>query len=196
VYFLTKDGNGSAAPAQNAPTTAAGGTAVGLAGVVPHDLFKDCTVQAAGHPGAVQTAVCLPPPPAKRTLPFYPDRWEASIYPNEASLDKAYNALRAENDIGQDFGSCNNIAWGGEGRWLHNPVGGVAKAGGRRFCYFDGNVAVIVWTHQKLGQASHLDVLGIAREGGSDHPRLFSWWRFWHHRIGKCPQEGCTAKLT
>ena len=21
--------------------------------------------------------------------------------------------------------------------------------------------------------------------GGSDHPGLYGWWRFWHHRIGK-----------
>ena len=50
---------------------------------------------------------------------------------------------------------------------------------------FDGTDAVIVWTHRKLGQPTHTDLLGIAREGGSDHPGLFGWWRFWHHRLGK-----------
>jgi hypothetical protein len=43
----------------------------------------------------------------------------------------------------------------------------------------------MVWTHQKLGQPNHRDMLAIAREGGTDHAGLFSWWRFWHHRIGK-----------
>jgi hypothetical protein len=79
------------------------------------------------------------------------------------------------------------LSWGGEGTWLHNPAapGAKPKLGGSRFCYFAGNDAVIVWTHRKFGQATHTDVLGIAEEGGSDHPGLFTWWRFWHHRIGK-----------
>ena len=69
-----------------------------------------------------------------------------------------------------------------------------AKPGGRRFCYFDGNFAVMVWAHEKLGQPTHVDFLGIAREGGSDHARLYSWWNFWIHLMGKCLQEGCTAQ--
>jgi hypothetical protein len=70
---------------------------------------------------------------------------------------------------------------------LHNPSapGSSPKTGGSRFCYFAGNDVVIVWTHRKFGQATHTDILGIAREGGSDHPGLYGWWRFWHHRIGK-----------
>ena len=59
------------------------------------------------------------------------------------------------------------------------------KEGRRVFCYFDGNDAVIVWTHERLGQPTHRDVLVIAREGGSDHPALTRWWRPWHHEIGK-----------
>ena len=57
--------------------------------------------------------------------------------------------------------------------------------GGRAFCYFDGEDAVIVWTDERRGQPTHKDILGIAREGGSDHVRLTSWWRPWHHIIGK-----------
>jgi predicted Ser/Thr protein kinase len=193
VYFVTKDDGSS--PVTRTETTPTSPTKVaGLAAIVPPTLFKDCTVQPTPTAGAAETAVCLPP--ANRTLPFYPDQWEVSTYASDAALNKAYNSLRMGNDIGQNYGACNGIAWGGEGPWLHNPVGGVAKPGGRRLCYFDGNVAVIVWTHEKLGQASHIDMLGVAREGGSDHPALFNWWRFWHHRVGKCPLEGCTAKLT
>ena len=59
------------------------------------------------------------------------------------------------------------------------------KPGGQRFCYFDGDDAVIVWTHERLGQANHRDILAVAREGDTDHAALFGWWRFWHHRIGK-----------
>ena len=84
-------------------------------------------------------------------------------------------------------GRCNGLTWGGEGVWLHNPSapGSKPQQGGLRFCYFAGSDAVIVWTHRKLGQPTHTDLLGIAREGGNDHPGLFGWWRFWHHRIGK-----------
>ena len=74
--------------------------------------------------------------------------------------------------------------WGGEGEWLHGPD----KPGGRRFCTFEGNVSAIAWTHEKLGQETHKDFLGVARLGGSDHARLFNWWNFWHHRnLGKLP---------
>ena len=51
----------------------------------------------------------------------------------------------------------------------------------------------MVWAHEKLGQPTHVDFLGIASEGGSDHARLYSWWNFWIHLMGKCLQEGCTA---
>src|SRR5262249_27960737 len=187
VYFITKDNGSSSAPPTEQTSTSPS-SAAGLAAIVPHTLFKDCKVQPTPNAGAAETAVC--PPPARRDPGvFYPDRWVVSTYASAPALHKAYNALRTQNDIGQDFGACNGVSWGGEGPWLHNPVGAVAKPGGRRFCYFDGNVAVVVWTHEKLGQASHIDMLGVAREGGSDHPALFNWWRFWHHRVGKCPQE-------
>jgi hypothetical protein len=44
---------------------------------------------------------------------------------------------------------------------------------------------VIVWTHERLGQATHKDVLVVAREGGIDHAGLTHWWRPWHHQIGR-----------
>ena len=85
---------------------------------------------------------------------------------------------RASN---RNTGRCNAFVWGGELQWLH----GAGKPGGRAFCYFDGNDAVIVWTHERLGQPTHRDILAIAREGGSDHVSLTRWWRPWHHLIGK-----------
>jgi hypothetical protein len=194
VYFVTKDDSTeSAAPATTASTSTGavtGATPAGLAGIVPNEVFKDCEVQATPNSGAVETAVCLPP--ARRTQPFYPDRLELSTFANLADLKAAYEAERSSHDIAQDSGRCDGSQWGGAGAWLHGP----GKPGGHRLCYFEGNVAVIVWTHEKLGQASHLDMLGKARIGGSDHAGLFNWWRFWHHRIGKCPQPDCEASLT
>jgi hypothetical protein len=111
-----------------------------------------------------------------------PDRWEISEYPDAATLAAAYQSeLRRREDVPRNRGKCNAFSWGGEHAWLHGPD----KPGGRVFCYFDGNDAVIVWTHQRLGQPTHRDVLVVAREGGSDHPALTRWWRPWHHEIGK-----------
>ena len=89
--------------------------------------------------------------------------------------------MRKGQQLGRNTGRCSSLSWGGEGAWSHGP----GKPGGRRLCYFDGDDAVIVWIHERLGQVNHRDVLGIAREGGSDHVRLIGWWSFAHHLIGK-----------
>jgi class 3 adenylate cyclase len=147
----------------------------GLDAIVPAALWKDCVLQTVAEPGAMQTAVCL-------ASGGMPDRWEISSYPNGAALDDAYRgALRSRPDIDRDTGRCNAFSWGGELEWLHGPD----KPGGRIFCYFDGNDAVAFWTHERLGQPTHRDILMTAREGGSDHAGLARWWRPWHHLIGK-----------
>jgi len=180
--------------ASSGGTPSGGKAAVGLQGVIAQPIFKNCHVIAKPVAGAVQTAECVPP--AGQSSVFFPDHLQLSIFSSEGAATAAYNAARRAAGIGTSFGQCNGTSWLGEGNWFHAPeaAGVPGKLAGRRFCYFDGNVAVMVWTHRKLGQATHVDFLGIAREGGSDHPSLFSWWRFWHHRLGKCLQEGCTAK--
>src|SRR6266540_1601000 len=198
AVVLTGGGNEKTAATGSGATTVSTGPAttagtgvpakVGLAGVVPTDIFKYCK-KGPTAPGAVETAVCAPRPGAGGG--YHPDSWTLSIYPNAAALHQAYDRLRRENDIGRNLGQCSGVAWGGEGAWEHGP----GKPGGRRLCYFAGNVAVIVWTHEKLGQPSHIDTLATARAGGSDHSSLFSWFRFWHHRLGKCAQPDCVARL-
>jgi class 3 adenylate cyclase len=179
VVYLTA-GDNSAGGRLRAPTAAASGDQplpadATLDALVPAALWKDCHVQAVAEPTAVQTAVCLP-------ANGMPDRWEISQYPNAKALEAAYQSeLRRRDDVPRDRGKCNAFSWGGEHAWLHGPE----KPGGRVFCYFDGNDAVIVWTHERLGQPTHRDILVIAREGGSDHPGLTRWWRPAHHEIGK-----------
>jgi class 3 adenylate cyclase len=147
----------------------------GLDAIVPSELWKDCQLQTVPEPRALQTAVCLP-------TSGVPDRWEISSFPNGSALAAAYAAeLGGRDGIERNQGKCNAFAWGGEREWQHGP----GKPGGRTFCYFDGDDAVIVWTHMRLGQPTHRDMLAIAREGGSDHARLTHWWRPWHHLIGK-----------
>ncbi len=154
------------------PTLAAD---AGLDAIMPAALWNDCRLQTVPEPTAIQTAVCLP---AQGT----PDRWEISSYRNAADLASAYRAeLGRHAGITRNTGRCNAFVWGGELQWLH----GAGKPGGHAFCYFDGNDAVIVWTHERLGQPTHRDILAIARKGGSDHVSLTRWWRPWHHLIGK-----------
>src|SRR5918996_1300226 len=147
------------------------GENVGLERLVPEAIWRDCTEQAVPEPTAHQTAVCLPSNGA-------PDRWEISAYPDGDAVRAAYTAeLRRHPDVKQDAGQCSAFSWGGEYEWLHGPD----KPGGRVLCYFDGDDAVVVWTHERLGQATHRDVLVVAREGASDHAALTRWWRPWHH---------------
>jgi predicted Ser/Thr protein kinase len=181
VYFVTR-GDHVTTPAA-APKAPAFHT---LAEIVPSPVWDTCKKQAKPRPGALETAVCLPP---ANPTSFTPDRLELSTFASGAAVVRAYEAERRLHHVARNQGSCNGLSWGGEGTWLHNPAspGAPPKTGGSRFCYFAGHDAVIVWTHRKFGQPTHTDLLGIAREGGSDHPGLFNWWRFWHHRLGKIP---------
>jgi class 3 adenylate cyclase len=185
VYLTTNDqGEGSNAsptlttgaglpPARLTPPAAAANAT--LEDLVPAPLWKDCRLQTIADSNALETAVCLPAGGA-------PDRWEISSYPDGSALTAAYSAeLRRHPLIERDSGRCNAFSWGGERPWLHGP----GKPGGRVFCYFDGDDAVVVWSHVRLQQPNHRDILTIAREGGSDHAGLTRWWRPWHHRIGK-----------
>ena len=174
VYFTAGEGAERTGAASGLPGAKAV-VATGLASVVPLELWKDCRLQPVASPRADETAACVPPTGV-------PDRWEISRYPNGNALAAAYRSeLGKRADLRPNSGRCNAFVWGGENVWQH----GRGKPGGRVFCYFDGNDAVIVWTHERRGQPTHRDILVIAREGGSDHAGLTGWWRPWHHVIGK-----------
>lgn len=177
AYFVARDDSPNTSAAT--PTTEVAAP-TSLDALVPAQLWKDCTVQALPATGAEQTAVCTQSDDLAVQSP--PDRWEISIYPDASALDAAYRSERDSAGV-EEGGRCDGTRWGGSGAWVH--PGNPPKPGGERFCYFDGDDAVMVWTHARLGQPNHRDMLAIAREGGTDHAGLFSWWRFWHHRIGK-----------
>jgi class 3 adenylate cyclase len=143
--------------------------------LIPPVSVEFCQQQAVPDPNATDTVVCT------NTESRMPDRWQLSIFPNGKALRSAYEAIRTSHRIEGNTGTCSAFSWGGEQAWEHGP----RKPGGRRLCYFEGDDAVIVWTHQKFDQPDHRDMLGIAREGGSDHSRLFHWWNYWHHRLGR-----------
>lgn len=179
VVYLTSGGGAEQSSAAPHTTTTGGvkgesASSGGLRSLIPPAIWSACQVQTVANANADETAVCLP-------KSGVPDRWEVSTYPNTAALAKAYNGeLRKRSDVKRNSGKCNAFFWGGELAWEHGP----GKPGGRVFCYFDGDDAVIVWTHGRLVQETHRDMLAIARESGSDHARLTRWWRSWHHLIG------------
>lgn len=188
VVYLT-GGNDKLNPAAANTNTEAASTSVDgepatpaeqsvLAALVPAAAWDTCQIQAVADPGADQTAVCVQPQGVTKRMP---DRWQISVYPNGKTLRTAYETIRETRDIARDQGACNGLSWGGEDSWQHGP----GRPGGRKLCYFESDDSVIVWIHEKGGQPDHRDVLGIAREGGSDHAGLYLWWRPWHHRIGK-----------
>jgi len=165
----------------------------GIDALIPASLASgSCTVQPAPlYHDAAQSSICAPPLAGCLDGKPCPDRWEISTFATSAALQSAYGKLKKARGIGGNKGQCNGLSWGGEGPWSHGP----GKPGGRRFCYLEHNDAVVVWTHEKLGQPNHVDVLGVASLGGGDHFHLHNWWRFWHHLIGKCQEADCTAKL-
>jgi class 3 adenylate cyclase len=183
VVYLTGENKGpesSAAPPS--PPSPLGSprdaSHAGVIALIPASLRKPCVKQPVPNIGAVETAVCVQPSGA---TDFWPDRWEISIYPNGRAVREAYEAERRRQQLPTGQGTCSRVSWGGETAWSHGPN----KPGGRALCYFDGDDAVVVWSHERLGQPTHRDILGIAREGGTDHARLYSWWSNAHHLIGK-----------
>jgi hypothetical protein len=181
VVYLT-GGNtgepGSAAPGTQTTKPVVEAPIADVAALIPASMRQTCVKQPVPDIGAVETAVCVPALGDKR---FSPDRWQVSIYSNGAAVKNAYEAELRRQMIARNQGKCSSFSWGGEGPWAHGP----GKPGGRRMCYFDGDDAVIVWTHERLGQPTHRDILAIAREGGSDHARLVGWWTVSHHLIAK-----------
>jgi hypothetical protein len=110
-----------------------------------------------------------------------PDEWEISLYPDGASVERAYQRIVHARGMVRDRGTCTVARWDGEGAWQHGPE----KPGGRRMCFVDGNAAVIAWTHERFGQSTHGDILAIAQKGGRDKETLLRWFVFSHHRIGR-----------
>jgi serine/threonine-protein kinase len=185
IAYVVASGGSEATPGGGSGSLTSGDSGLpsnqlpSLATLVPTPLWKECAVENVPRSGAVETAVCAQS--GDTSTVNSPDSWEISIYPTADALEKAYVTQRQAAGVTREGGRCDGTHWDGSGPWLHPQD----KPGGARFCYFDGDDAVLVWTHERLGQPNHRDLLAVAREGGTDHAGLFVWWRFWHHRIGK-----------
>src|SRR6188508_1713658 len=141
AYLVARDDGGSAAasPTVTGTVETVPEAPLSLAALVPGALWKNCAVQNAPATGAAESAVCLQP--AEVTGQNPPDRWEISIFPDSTALRAAYDAARAAAPRVANGGRCDGTFWGGAGPWVHE--GTPPKPGGHRFCYFDGDDAVI-----------------------------------------------------
>jgi serine/threonine protein kinase len=183
VVFATRGDDSESPSGAASRTELAAQEELRLEDLVPSQIWNACAVQNTPPPGAVESAVCTP---AQTDSPGrVPDRLELSLYPNASTVNAAYKQARDSSGV-KSAGRCDGASWGGEGAWFHTVAAGApSKPGGDRFCFFDGDDAVIVWTHRQLAQATHREMLATAREGAVNHAGLFSWWRFWRHNIGK-----------
>jgi serine/threonine-protein kinase len=196
VYFATRTTSSTSASA-TAPAAAQASVPVSAAAsgarepelehVVPKPLWKDCRVEQAVVVGAADSAVCIPSTTAQT---FFPIRWDISRFEDRASLNKAYaSELAKEKAAGAQVapnGRCDGAGWNGEGKWFFSA----GRPGGERFCYFEGDFSVFVWSHPASpSEPDEPNTLMRARAGSTDQGRLFAWWRFWRNHIGE-PQGG------
>lgn len=158
--------------------------------LIPTQIAKECKTRTTPDQGALETDVCVPPPTAPTSQP---NLFQFSFYSSSQPLLQAY---RRELKLAQgSLADCGSTP-AGEEMWFH-PTG---KRGGRRFCFLDNRGRfVIVWTHEKLGDADHVDMLGLAREPGRA-PTIFGhWWNAVNDLLGKCRpkvgQEACFATI-
>ena len=72
----------------------------------------------------------------------------------------------------------------GEKTWIHLSTG---KTGGVRVCgSADNGDSMVMWTHEKLGNFDHVDMLGVARASGRGANLFRSWWGAIKDDVGKC----------
>ena len=85
----------------------------------------------------------------------------------------------------------------GEKAWIHLSTG---KTGGVRVCgNADNGDSMVIWTHEKLGNFDHVDMLGVARASGRGANLFRSWWGAIKDDVGKCrpllPTNVCNATV-
>ena len=164
-----------------------------LAVLLPTQIARDCTSTPKPSSGVVEAESCRA---AEGAPESEPDAFDLTFYSSAGGLERAYQAAFKRADTGGNkIAKCSGTA--GERVWIHVTTG---KRGGRRFCYLDSSgTFVVVWTHEKLGSADHVDMLGSARQAGRAPTIFRSWWNPVNDFIGKCrpaiSQEVCLSTI-
>jgi hypothetical protein len=155
---------------------------------MPTGIAAQCKTQQTPSFGAVETEVCKPPANAPTS---YPQTFSFSFFRSHAALRKAYNAQKNALTVGPCGGTK------GQKGWIHLATG---KTGGLRVCGDAANGdSVIVWTHEKLGSADHVDMMGVAQTSSRGDNLFRSWWGAVKDYVGKCrpllPADVCLATV-
>jgi tRNA A-37 threonylcarbamoyl transferase component Bud32/type II secretory pathway pseudopilin PulG len=159
--------------------------------LVPTQIARTCTPTTVAK--AIEAYTCTPAANAPEQVP---NDLQIAFYSNAADKDAAYKAAINDSGAEQVNGKCTIKVFGGEGIWKHPDK----KVGGSRFCYLTGESG-IVWTHDKLGSPTHVDMVGVAREPGRGvQAGLYRWWASLRDFIGKCraniDEASCTETVT
>jgi hypothetical protein len=186
-------GGGGKTAANSTPTTTAAATGpvapvTLLAALMPTGIASQCKTQPTASYGAVQTELCHPPANAPTS---FPQTFSFSFFRSHAALRHAYSDLKSTLDVG----FCGDTR--GQKTWIHLSTG---KTGGLRVC---GSTAtgdsMIVWTHEKLGNFDHVDMLGVATASGRGANLFRNWWSAIKDDVGKCrpllPTNVCYATV-
>ena len=146
-----------------------------LAALMPTGIASQCSTQPTASYGAVQTELCHPPANAPTS---FPQTFSFSFFRSRGALRRAYDGLKSTLAVG----FCGDTR--GEKAWIHLSTG---KTGGVRVC---GNTAsgdsMILWTHEKLGNYDHVDMLGVASTSNRGANLFRSWWGAVKDDVGKC----------
>jgi serine/threonine-protein kinase len=156
-------------------TTAAAAPVPLLAALLPTGIAAQCKTAATPRYDAVETEVCHPPANAPTS---FPTEFSFSFFRSHAALRASYNALKDQLVVGH----CGATV--GQAAWHHLSTG---KTGGIRIC---GNAqngdSEIIWTHERLGNFDHVDMLGVASTPDRGANLFRSWWNAVKDDAGKC----------
>ena len=159
-----------------------------LAALMPTGIAAQCKTQGTASYGAVQTELCHPPANAPTS---FPQTFSFSFFRSHAALRTAYDGLKSSLVLG----FCGDTK--GQKAWIHKSTG---KTGGVRVCgSADNGDSMVIWTHEKLGNYDHVDMLGVARASGRGANLFRSWWGAIKDDVGKCrpllPTNVCNATV-
>ena len=159
-----------------------------LAALMPTGIATQCKTQGTASYGAVQTELCHPPANAPTS---FPQTFSFSFFRSHAALRTAFNGLKRSLVLG----FCGDTK--GQKPWIHKSTG---KTGGVRVCgSADNGDSMVIWTHEKLGNYDHVDMLGVARASGRGANLFRSWWGAIKDDVGKCrpllPTNVCNATV-
>jgi hypothetical protein len=158
---------GSSSKSSSGNTTSNGTPTTLRDALLPTGVAKYCTVESTPSKGAIETLTCSSPASAPSA---YPDKFTVNFFSSASARQTAYDQAKK----GVRILNCGGVS--GQSKWIHQSDG---KTGGFVVCGIDKKTgdSTIVWTHEKLGNPTHVDMVGVALEPGRGTSMFRSWWK-------------------